>query len=104
MPMAVWGSNRHYRWTEIQPRHRLETARQCGVTGMQEIAEELCERTPSVLTQAQSSIPRGFPEPLANGILSGLKHAADTLREGLAGPPGISLAAPKPRGQYKARG
>lgn len=91
MAMAVWGSNRHYRWNEIHPRHWLETARQCGVTGMREIAEELCERTPSVLTQVQSTIPRGFPEPLANGILSGLKNTADTLRKGLAG-------IPRPRG------
>jgi serine/threonine-protein kinase HipA len=107
MAMAVWAGNRHYRWIEIQPRHWLETARQCGVTGMREIAEELCERTPLVLTQVQSSIPRGFPEPLANGILSGLKHAADTLRAGLTGipfPPGVSLAAPRLRGQKKNRG
>lgn len=66
----------------------METARQCGVTGMREIAEELCERTPSVLARVQSSIPRGFPELLANGILSGLKDTADTLRKGLAGVPG----------------
>ena len=82
-------------------------ARQCGVTGMREIAEELGERTPSVLERVQSSIPRGFPGPLANGILSGLKHAADTLREGLAGvpgPPGIALAAPRLRVQKKPRG
>jgi serine/threonine-protein kinase HipA len=107
MAMAVWGSNRDYRWNEIQPRNWLETARRCGVTGMREIAEELCERTPSVLTQVQSSIPRGFPEPLANGILSGLKHAADTLRAGLTGipfPPGISLATLNRWGQHKARG
>jgi len=107
MAMAVWGGNRHYRWKEIQPRHWLETARQCGVTGMREIAEELCDRTPTVLTRAQSSIPRGFPAPLANGILSGLKHAADTPRAGLTGipfPPGISLAAPRLRGQKKTRG
>lgn len=57
---------------------------------MREIIEELCERTPSVLALVQSSIPRGFPEPLANGILSGLKHAADILRKGLAGPRGAS--------------
>ena len=74
---------------------------------MREIAEELCERTPSVLTRVQSSIPRGFPELMANGILSGLKDAADTLREGLTGipfAPGISLAALKHRGQKKTRG
>jgi len=69
----------------------METARQCGVTGMREIAQELCERTPSVLTKVQSSIPRGFPEPLANGILSGLENTANTLRKGLAG-------MPRPRG------
>lgn len=84
MAMAVLGKNRHYRWGEIQLQHWLETARRCGLSGMREIADEVCDSTPMALEKVSSMIPPGFPESMANGILAGAKRSAKTLGESLA--------------------
>ena len=80
MAMAVWGKNRHYRWDEICLRHWLETAQQCGFHRMQEIVDEICDRTPQVVESVRGKIPRGFPEPLADGILDGVVTCAKAAR------------------------
>jgi serine/threonine-protein kinase HipA len=81
MAMAVSGKNRHYRWQEISARHWLETAKRCGFPEMQEIIQEVLDRTPRVLKQAGDLLPRGFPTAIAESILNGTAAAARRLAE-----------------------
>jgi serine/threonine-protein kinase HipA len=84
MAMAVSGKNRHYRRQEIHARHWLETARRCGLRGMESIMEELIEQTPEVLEEVTGRMPRGFPDKIASTIFKGTAQAADELADQLA--------------------
>ncbi|MCB1799268.1 MAG: type II toxin-antitoxin system HipA family toxin [Gammaproteobacteria bacterium] len=82
LAMALRGKNRHYKWATIQPRHWLSTAKACGLTdnlAMAAIAE-MVEATPAVVDEATARLPRGFPSQVADSILAGLAHGADSLR------------------------
>lgn len=81
MAMAVFGKNRHYRRSEIQYRHWIETANQCGVSGMSEMIAEIVEQTPRVLDKVRSIVPGHFPESIAEAILGGVASAARELVE-----------------------
>lgn len=81
MAMAVRGKNRHYRWKEIVARHWLDTARRCGVSGMDTIMEDLVAMTPGVVDQAAKCLPREFPGAIADTILNGTKTSAKRLAE-----------------------
>jgi len=86
MAMAVHGKNRHYRWKEIQARHWIETARRCGIAEMRSVIEEVITTTPQVIRHAQSQIPKGFPDLIADSVFDGLNAAAKQLRNDLAKP------------------
>jgi serine/threonine-protein kinase HipA len=81
MAMAMSGKNRHYRWKEINPRHWLETAKRCGLAGMQNILEELVSRMPEVVEEVRRRLPRQFPAQIADSILNGTVKAGRLLRE-----------------------
>jgi serine/threonine-protein kinase HipA len=80
MAMAAQGKNRHYRWQEIHGRHWLETAKRCGFSDMKSVLEDVMVRTPKVIEHARGIIPAGFPGPLADAILNGIKARADQLK------------------------
>lgn len=84
MAMAVLGKNRHYRWKDIHGRHWLETARRCGFGDMRSLMDDVIARTPSVIGQVESAIPEGFPSPIADSILKGVKRAAGLLESELS--------------------
>jgi serine/threonine-protein kinase HipA len=77
MAMALYGKNTHYKWSEIQHRHFVSTAKRCGfeVSGKRIIAE-LIDTTPQVVDTISSQLPQGFPANVAVPILDGLKTAA----------------------------
>jgi serine/threonine-protein kinase HipA len=79
MAMAVAGKNRHYRWQEIQARHWIETAKRCGLGGMQIVMEDLIAKTPEVIQKVHSILPGGFPARIADSILEGIKTCAAQL-------------------------
>ena len=81
MAMAVTGKNRHYRWAEIQPRHWLSTAEDCGLAenARQEIVA-LAERAKIVTEVVSGALPRGFPDHVAQPIFDGLLSAAKRLK------------------------
>ena len=79
LAMAVLGKNRHYRLAEIRYRHWIETAKRCGLPGMEEIVADLVERTPQVAESIRSQLPKSFPEPIAESILDGLARQAELL-------------------------
>ncbi len=81
MAMAVWGSNRHYRWNEITVVHWLETGRACGLPeGGCDILIDVVERTPEAVKQVRAALPRGFPLQVSDPILKGLENAARQAR------------------------
>ena len=79
MAMAVTGKNRHYRWMEISARHWLETAKRCGLGEMKMVIQGTIDKTSEVIRQVQGRIPEGFPAPIADSILDGLKARAEQL-------------------------
>ena len=82
MAMAVMGKNRHYKWTEIQPRHWLTTAAAVGLDStVREDIGNLVQRTPQVIREVSSVLPEGFPTHVSETIFDGLSAAATRLAE-----------------------
>jgi serine/threonine-protein kinase HipA len=84
MAMAVQGKNRHYRWNDIHGRHWLETAKRCGLGGMQTVMQDVIDRTPGVIRQMHNLIPKGFPNQIAATILKGIKAGTERLKEDIS--------------------
>jgi serine/threonine-protein kinase HipA len=81
MAMAVYGANRHYEWSRMEPRHWVETGRRCGIAEetTRGLMSEIGESTEGVLERVGQRIPSSFPEGLQEAILSGVKSAARRL-------------------------
>lgn len=79
MAMAVWKSNRHYRWNEMRRAHFEHTAKACRIPQAAQLIDELIERTPQALQQTREALPQGFPTAVARPILAGVQQAAKTL-------------------------
>jgi serine/threonine-protein kinase HipA len=81
MAMAVYGANRHYEWSRIEPRHWVETGRRCGIAEetTRGLMNEIGEITESVLERVGQRIPSSFPNELQEAILSGVKSSARRL-------------------------
>lgn len=79
MSMAVWGKNRHYRWSEIRREHFLKTASDCKLPDAARIVDGLIESTPTAIDRVGGKLPRRFPMHVADPIFSGLRKAAKTL-------------------------
>ena len=74
LALAV-GDNRHYAVHEIMPRHFLQTAAKSGIpaSAVQSILNELLEAGQSAVRKTTEELPAGFPEELAQSIVSGLR-------------------------------
>lgn len=80
MAMALVGKNRHYKWSELQRRHLDSTAKACGIEAAgKAIIENVLVMTPKVIEGVSASLPRGYPESVANAILNGLRSTAQRL-------------------------
>ena len=81
MAMAVYGANRHYEWSRIEPRHWVETGRRCGIAeeSTRRLMNEIGESAEGVLEQVGQRIPSSFPESLQEAIFIGVKSAAQRL-------------------------
>jgi serine/threonine-protein kinase HipA len=83
MAMAVWGKQRHYRWSEIRLRHWLATARDCGLaTEAPGVIQELIDRTPGAIAEVEATLPRDLPASVSEPILAGAASAARRLAAG----------------------
>jgi serine/threonine-protein kinase HipA len=77
MAMAVWGTNRHYRWNEIRMKHWLETGRDCRLPDSgRDILLDVVRRTPTAIKTVRESLPRHFPTKVSGPIFHGLQEAA----------------------------
>lgn len=80
MAMALIGKNRHYKWSDLQRRHFDSTAKACGLEAAgKAIIENVLVMTPKVIERVSDSLPRGYPESVANAILNGLRSTAQCL-------------------------
>jgi serine/threonine-protein kinase HipA len=80
LAMAVRGSSKHYRLTEIRRHHFNMTAKQCGLgTDMEPIIAEVLAKTPSVIESVAAKLPPGFPTELFEHITGRLRVAAAEL-------------------------
>jgi serine/threonine-protein kinase HipA len=80
MAMAWLGDNRHYHADTVLRRHIVATARKCGYGGSADaLMDEVIEATPAVIDLVMRTLPRGFPEPLAQSITNGLRQSAQDL-------------------------
>ena len=81
MAMAVYGANRHYEWSRMEPRHWVETGRRCGIAEetTRGLMNEIGESTGGVLERVGQRIPSSFPNQLQEAILSGVKSSARRL-------------------------
>ena len=78
--MAVDGKNRHCLWDGLHARHWIETARRSGVADMPAILADLVAHTPAVIDRVAAAIPRGFPAPIADTILAGVRASSARLK------------------------
>ncbi|MBL8518741.1 MAG: type II toxin-antitoxin system HipA family toxin [Betaproteobacteria bacterium] len=81
MAMAVWGENRHYRWSEMRPAHFRQTAKDCGLGAWSEhYLDEVLEQTPRAIEAVEHELPDGFPAGIAEAIFKGVIAASNALR------------------------
>jgi serine/threonine-protein kinase HipA len=68
------GTNRHYQINSIAPRHFIQTAKKAGVGEevVHSITDELRDVVSAATDTVLSSLPKGFPDPLATSIHQGV--------------------------------
>lgn len=80
LAMALHGTTKHYRVSEIERRHFNLTAKQCGLgTDMEPIIVDVVSKTPGVIDQVRESLPKGFPADLFDSVTTGLQKAANRI-------------------------
>jgi len=81
MAMAVYGANRLYEWSRMEPRHWVETGRRCGIAEetTRGLMNEIGESVVGVLERVRQRIPSSFPGELQEAILRGVRSSARRL-------------------------
>jgi hypothetical protein len=51
---------------------------------MEAIIADVVSRTPAVIDRVQAAIPKGFPVPIADTILAGVRASSDRLQAELS--------------------
>jgi serine/threonine-protein kinase HipA len=86
MAMAVVGTDRHYKWTSIRPRHWLTTAAHVDLleSDAREVLHDVLARGPRALADVRTQLPHTFPAGVATPILAGVASALERLGAGLS--------------------
>jgi serine/threonine-protein kinase HipA len=80
LAMAVQANHKHYEWDRIIRRHWEDAARHAGIrTPVERIISELSQGADGVATKVAARLPKGFPDSVAEPILSGMRKAAKRL-------------------------
>jgi serine/threonine-protein kinase HipA len=80
LAMALRGTSKHYRVSEVQRRHFNATAQACGfASDMEPIIKATIAQTPAVIARVSAKLPKAFPEALFTAITRGLQRSADLL-------------------------
>lgn len=80
MAMSV-GNNNHYKMTEIQGRHFIQTAKRAGLPDYiaKEALEEISGAAEHAMQEVEKSLPDDFPEELHFSVMRGLKSRLGSL-------------------------
>jgi serine/threonine-protein kinase HipA len=82
MAMAARGKNRHYKWSEILPRHWVSTAADVGLDATaEEDILELASQAPGVVERVSAMLPPDFPDAVSDPIFEGILRSAKRLSE-----------------------
>ena len=65
---------------EITSRRMLLTAKRLGLGEAQPILDDLITQTPAVIRSVQTQLPAGFPQTVAEPVLTGLHASASQLQ------------------------
>jgi serine/threonine-protein kinase HipA len=79
-----FGDRPHYEMRQVAPRHFAQTANRAGM-GKQVVSTQIVELLsgfPSAIDRAQSELPSGFPDEIANSIINGIKRRLRVLEVG----------------------
>ncbi len=81
MAMAWEGDrDRHYRLRDIQRRHLVTTAKNCGYGArIEEVLHRLVEQTPKAIDVVASQLPANFPMDVFESITIGLRKMSSKL-------------------------
>ena len=72
--------NRHYRLRDIQRRHLIATAKQCGYgERIESTLQTLAEQTPKAILAVSRQLPVDFPQDVFESITSGLQMMSGKL-------------------------
>ncbi|MFN3701817.1 MAG: type II toxin-antitoxin system HipA family toxin [Alphaproteobacteria bacterium] len=80
MAMSVGDSN-HYRMSEIQGRHFIQTAKRAGLPDYiaKEALEEISAAAGRAMQEIEKSLPEGFPEEIHLSVMQGVKSRLNSL-------------------------
>ena len=81
LAMGLIGKNRHYRMTDIEPRHFLSTAAAVDYPKAEMLAvlNHFARLTPEVVAKVRNKLPSGFPETTASPIFEVLQKRAGKI-------------------------
>ena len=78
--MAVRAGHKHYEWDRIMRRHWTDAARKEGLgESVEQILSDLSGSVEAVVTKVASGLPVGFPDSVADPVLSGMRKASKRL-------------------------
>lgn len=81
MAMAWTGKNRHYRWSEIEPRHFVQTGQRSGLppTTVLEMLDRLVSQTPLIIETVHAECAGIADAEILERILNGLEASAEKI-------------------------
>lgn len=81
MAMAAIGKGRHYRWSQILPRHFISTARAVGYSEekARQMMAELKAQTEQAIANVEAMLPEDFPRFVSEAIFAGVRRQAARL-------------------------
>lgn len=79
--LALREKSAHWGLGDLRARHWDEVARLAGAAEPRAPRDEIAERLPEVLRRVESELPPGFPAPLAEAVLDGMKAFAPRLHD-----------------------
>lgn len=80
LAMALWGKNKHYRFSDVQRRHFNSTAAKCFLRAdAEDVIERVLARMPGAVEAVAARLPSGFPDRIAATIFVGIERSAKQL-------------------------
>jgi serine/threonine-protein kinase HipA len=86
MAMAWSGKNRHYHWSEIEPRHFVQTGQRCGLSPemVTSMLDRLVSQTPIAIEKVQAECGGVTDAEILERICNGLKTSAEKISRALS--------------------